>query len=41
MRNFGTIKFVHKESDLQAKLRSIGPDMLNNPCTLDEFNTRA
>ena len=26
---------------LQAKLRSIGPDMLNNPCTLDEFNTRA
>ena len=41
MRNFGTTKFVHKESDLQAKLRSIGPDMLNNPCTLDEFNTRA
>ena len=40
-RNFGTIKFVDKESDLQAKLRSIGPDMLNNPCTLSEFNTRA
>ena len=41
MRNFGTIKFVHKDTDLQAKLRSIGPDMLNNPCTLDEFYTRA
>lgn len=39
-RNFGTIKFVHKESDLETKLRSIGPDMLNNPCTFSDFCSR-
>jgi len=36
-RNFGTIKFVFDDKDHQKKLDSIGPDMLNNPCTLSEF----
>ena len=36
-RNFGTVKFVMEEDGLKTKLRSIGPDMLNNPCTLSEF----
>ena len=36
-RNFGTVKFVFQETDHEKKLRSIGPDMLNNPCTLSEF----
>lgn len=36
MRNFGTIKFT-KEDELVKKLRSIGPDMLNNPCSLEQF----
>lgn len=37
MRNFGTVKFVFQETDHERKLQSIGPDMLNNPCTLSEF----
>jgi len=36
-RNFGTIKFVFDDKDHQKKLDSIGPDMLNNPCTLSQF----
>jgi formamidopyrimidine-DNA glycosylase len=36
-RNFGTIKFVFDDKDHIKKLDSIGPDMLNNPCTLSEF----
>jgi formamidopyrimidine-DNA glycosylase len=36
-RNFGTVKFVFDDKDHQRKLGSIGPDMLNNPCTLSEF----
>jgi formamidopyrimidine-DNA glycosylase len=36
-RNFGTIKFVFDDKDHLKKLDSIGPDMLNNPCTLSEF----
>ena len=36
-RNFGTIKFVNSAADHNKKLNSIGPDMLNNPCTLEEF----
>ena len=36
-RNFGTIKFVFDDKDHQKKLDSIGPDMLNNPCTLSTF----
>ena len=37
MRNFGTVKFVFDEREHQKKLDSIGPDMLNNPCTLSDF----
>ncbi len=37
MRNFGTVKFVFSAEDHSKKLASIGPDMLNNPCTLEEF----
>ena len=37
MRNFGTVKFVFENKDHERKLNSIGPDMLNNPCTLSEF----
>lgn len=39
-RNFGTLKFCfgkNWEIDLLQKLNSIGPDMLNNPCTLEKF----
>jgi len=36
-RNFGTVKFVFENSDHERKLNSIGPDMLNNPCTLVDF----
>ena len=36
-RNFGTIKFVFNEKEHEKKLNSIGPDMLNNPCTFDTF----
>ena len=39
-RNFGTLKFVFQKDwqiDLSQKLNSIGPDMLNNPCTLQQF----
>ena len=36
-RNFGTIKFVFNTSEHNKKLSSIGPDMLNNPCTLEDF----
>lgn len=37
MRNFGTVKFVFQDKNHEAKLRSIGPDMLNNPPSLSEF----
>ena len=37
-RNFGTIKFVFDDNTLHRKLTSLGPDMLNNPCTFDLFN---
>jgi len=37
MRNFGTIKFTNQK-ELLKKLSSIGPDMLSNPCTLEEFH---
>lgn len=36
MRNFGTMKFTDI-TELNKKLRTIGPDMLNNPCSLDAF----
>lgn len=37
IRNFGTIKIVNDRNILNKKLDSIGPDMLNNPCTASEF----
>ena len=37
MRNFGTVKFVFQDKDHEAKLRSIGPDMLNSPPSFGEF----
>lgn len=36
-RNFGTIKFVNDSRVLNKKLDEIGPDMLNNPCSLENF----
>jgi len=40
-RNFGTFKFVFSEKELKAKLDTIGPDMLNAPCSVETFITRA
>lgn len=37
MRNFGTMKFVLGEKELEKKLNSLGPDMLSDPCSLDEW----
>ena len=37
MRNFGTTKFCFTSATLTSKLNTIGPDMLNNPCTLTDF----
>lgn len=37
IRNFGTLKFVKGTGALEKKLASLGPDMLSNPPTLDEF----
>jgi len=37
MRNFGTTKFCFSALMLNAKISKIGPDMLNNPCTLEDF----
>lgn len=37
IRNFGTIKVVNDRNVLNKKLDSLGPDMLNNPCTACEF----
>lgn len=36
-RNFGTLKFIFSAKELQAKLQAIGPDMLNDPPTVDTF----
>ncbi len=36
-RNFGTLKFVFSAKELQSKLQAIGPDMLNDPPTVDTF----
>lgn len=36
VRNFGTLK-VTNQLELQKKLKQIGPDMLNNPCSYIEF----
>jgi formamidopyrimidine-DNA glycosylase len=37
IRNFGTIKIVNDRNILNKKLDSIGPDMLNSPCSVCEF----
>lgn len=37
VRNFGTMKVASK-NELDKKLNELGPDMLNNPCSFDEFN---
>lgn len=36
VRNFGTLK-VAGQAELDKKLNEIGPDMLNDPCSFDEF----
>jgi formamidopyrimidine-DNA glycosylase len=36
VRNFGTMK-VAEQADLDKKLKELGPDMLNDPCTYNEF----
>jgi len=40
VRNFGTLKFVHQTSELNKKLSSLGPDMLSETLTKDEFKSR-
>ena len=39
MRNFGTLKFISKnpQQELDKKLATIGPDMLNDPCRLQTW----
>ena len=37
MRNFGTLKFVQGKSELERKLATIGPDMLNAPCSEEQW----
>ncbi len=37
MRNFGTLKFVQGRDVLEQKLASIGPDMLNAPCSEEQW----
>lgn len=39
IRHFGTLAFLDTEG-IQAKLRSLGPDMLNAPPSLEEFTKR-
>ena len=36
VRQFGTMK-VAEQAELDKKLKEIGPDMLNDPCGLEEF----
>lgn len=37
MRNFGTLKVTANRQDLDKKLKDLGPDMLSNPPTLDQW----
>lgn len=39
MRNFGTIKFCYDENEFKKKLKSLGPDVLEEDFTLDTFKT--
>ena len=36
-RHFGTLKFLRRKSDLNDKLKEIGPDMLNDPDKLEHL----
>jgi formamidopyrimidine-DNA glycosylase len=38
-RHFGTLKFVRGRKALEKKLSTIGPDMLSDPPTAEEFST--
>ena len=40
IRNFGTLKFVNDKKVLDKKLKSLGPDILANDVTLQEFVSR-
>jgi len=37
MRNFGTLKFIRGTAELERKLATIGPDMLNAPCSEEQW----
>jgi len=37
MRNFGTMKFVNGDAELEKKLNSLGPDMLSDPCSFEDW----
>jgi formamidopyrimidine-DNA glycosylase len=37
MRNFGTLKFILGTRELNRKLLAIGPDMLNEPCSEEQW----
>lgn len=39
-RNFGTLKFCLSEQELAMKLASLGPDMLSEATTIDDFLER-
>lgn len=38
-RRFGTIKFSHNKSELEAKLKALGLDLLNEDPSLEEFKS--
>ena len=40
VRNFGTLKFVNDKKDLDKKLKSIGPDVLNTTVNTELFKSR-
>ncbi len=40
MRNFGTLKFIQGKEILQNKLRTLGPDILMEPCPDDLFKLK-
>ena len=37
MRNFGTLKYVKTHKELEKKLESLGPDVLSDPPSVEEF----
>tara|TARA_Y100000034_G_scaffold122952_1_gene169085 strand:+ start:857 stop:1612 length:756 start_codon:yes stop_codon:yes gene_type:complete len=39
-RGFGTLKFIYGQNVFKHKLDSLGPDMLTNPPTYEEFEVR-